>query len=66
MNNFGKGFIDAFSSNMAAEHPESISASLPQNNLSTKTGVNKKKASNLQQNLINVISQTKVMPQEGA
>ena len=62
MNNFGKGFIDAFSSNMQQDKPAPVTTpQLPQ-----RTGVNKKKASNLQQNLINVISQTKVMPQEGA
>lgn len=61
MNNFGKGFIDAFSNTMQQDKPAPITTpQLPQ-----RTGVNKKKASNLQQNLINVISQTKVMnPQE--
>lgn len=61
-NNFGKGFINAFSN---AEQKDLAPLAAPPQ-LPQKTGVNKKKASNLQQNLINVISQSKVMNQQEA
>ena len=61
MKTLGSNFVDTFSKNMAAERPESISASLPQNNLSTKTGINKKKTTQLQQNMLNMLS----IPQNG-
>ena len=49
-NNFGKGFIDTFSNAMSKD--KAVPAP---SKLSDKTGVNKKKTTQLQQNIINVI-----------
>lgn len=67
MNNFGKSFIDTFSNTMAQD--QNKKANLPQSvPLSNKMGVNKKKTTALQQNIINVIQQPQQagMMQQGA
>ncbi len=51
MKTLGNSFVDTFSKNMAAEQP-----SLPAQNLSTKTGINKKKTTALQQSMLSVMS----------
>lgn len=50
----GSNFVNTFSKNMAAEQP--TPATLPQTNLSTKTGINKKKTTALQQDILNQLS----------
>ena len=54
--NFGKSFIDTFSSTMAQDPNKQVNLPQPAH-LSEKTGVNKKKTTALQQNIINVIQQ---------
>lgn len=69
-NNFGKSFIDTFSNTLAQDQNKKVNQSaVPQPaQLSNKMGVNKKKTTQLQQNIINVIQQpqTGMMQQQGA
>lgn len=65
-NNFGKSFIDTFSNNLAQDQVNQSAVPQPAQ-LSKKMGVNKKKTTALQQNIINVIQQPKMgMMQQGA
>lgn len=69
MNNFGKSFIDTFSNTMAQDQNKKVNQSaVPQPaQLSNKMGVNKKKTTALQQNLITMIQQPQAgMVQQGA
>lgn len=70
MNNFGKSFIDTFSNVMAQDQNKMVNQSaVPQPaQLSKKTGINKRKTTALQQNIINVIQQPQQagMMQQGA
>ena len=70
MNSFGKSFIDTFSNTMAQDQNKKVNQSaVPQPaSLSNKMGVNKKKTTALQQNIINVIQQPQMgmMQQQGA
>lgn len=68
-NNFGKSFIDTFSNTLAQDQNKQVNQSaVPQPvQLSKKMGVNKKKTTALQQNIINVIQQPQAgMMQQGA
>jgi len=58
-NNFGKSFIDTFATTLAQDQNKQVNQSaVPQPaQLSKKMGVNKKKTTQLQQNIINVIQQ---------
>lgn len=60
-NSLGKGFVDVFNKNKQKEEQAVSPVSLPQENLSTKTGINKKKTTQLQQNMLNLLS----IPQQG-
>lgn len=74
MNSFGKSFIDTFSNTMAQDQNKKVNqsavsgSSVPQSiPLSNKMGVNKKKTTALQQNIINVIQQPQMgTMQQGA
>lgn len=69
MNNFGKSFLDTFSNAMAQDQNNNKMSAVPQPaQLSKKMGVNKKKTTALQQNIINVIQQPQQagMMQQGA
>lgn len=69
MNSFGKSFIDTFSNTLAQDQNKKVNQSaVPQpTQLSNKMGVNKKKSTALQQNIINVIQQPQMgMMQQGA
>lgn len=52
MKTLGNSFVDTFSKNIQKEQP----VSLPEQNLSAKTGINKKKTTALQQNMLSVMS----------
>lgn len=68
-NNFGKSFLDTFSNTLAQDQSKQVNQSaVPQPaQLSKKMGVNKKKTTQLQQNIINVIQQPQMgMMQQGA
>lgn len=69
MSSFGKSFIDTFSNTMAQDQNKKTNQSaVPQpTQLSNKMGVNKKKTTALQQNLITMIQQPQAgMVQQGA
>lgn len=64
MANLGKGFVNAFSNNMALDQNKT---SVPKPEvLSNKMGINKKKTTQLQQNILNTIQQPQGMQQQGA
>ncbi len=65
--NFGKSFIDTFSNTLAQDQNKQSAVPQPAQ-LSKKMGVNKKKTTQLQQNIINVIQQPQMgmMQQQGA
>lgn len=69
-NNFGKSFLDTFTNTMTQDQNKKVNQSaVPQPaQLSNKMGVNKKKTTQLQQNIINVIQQPQMgmMQQQGA
>ena len=69
MSNLGKSFIDTFSNTLAQDQNKMTNQSaVPQPaQLSKKMGVNKKKTTALQQNIISVIQQPQTgMIQQGA
>lgn len=69
MNSFGKSFIDTFSNTMAQDQNKKVNQPSVQGTtpLSNKVGVNKKKTTALQQNLITMIQQPQAgMVQQGA
>ena len=67
--NFGKSFLDTFTNTMTQDQNKKVNqTAVPQPaQLSNKMGVNKKKTTQLQQNIINVIQQPQgMMQQQGA
>jgi len=64
-NNFGKSFIDTFSNTLAQDQVNQSAVPQPAQ-LSKKMGINKKKTTALQQNIINVIQQPQMSMQQGA
>lgn len=64
MASLGKGFVNAFSNNMALDQNKT---SVPKPEiLSNKMGINKKKTTQLQQNILNTIQQPQGMQQQEA
>jgi hypothetical protein len=63
MANLGKSFINTFST----KTKDNKQSALPQPEmLSTKMGINKKKTTQLQQNILNTIQQPQGLQQQGA
>lgn len=57
-NSLGKSFLNAFSNNLQSDNNKKVNSVQAPTLLSNKMGLNKKKVSNLQQNMIKSIQST--------